>query len=195
MLHKYVFNHFGAPLSLLSDNAGEFKSGEWKDLLKASGIKQHLGTPWNPRSQGHVERLNATILQLLRSIIVEYAENWDYILPYAQNSYNCAFHTAIDNTPFFFRFGKDFPLDLEAVSPKHKYEDTIEGRRHQLYAQCLEMARNAIYQTQKRRQGRLNVHRSCTAHIGDIVYYQAHYQNEPDHKILQKFYGPVRIMN
>ena len=194
MMHKFIFNHFGKCRYLHSDQAGEFRSADWSAFLKAAGIRQHMGTPYSPRSQGHVERLNKTLLQLLRSVMIEYPSQWDHLLPFVQAAYNGALHSALGDTPHYLMFGRDANLDLASLHPEGPYDDSDSGRRCQIYAKCLTMARSAIFQTQETRRKRLNMARPPIADIGDVVYVRKHYQNEPSYKILPRFIGPFRIV-
>ena len=127
--------------------------------------------------------------------MLEYPTQWDGLLPYAQASYNGALHSALGgNTPHYLMFARDSNLDLPSLHPEGPYDDSDQGRRCQIYAKCLEMARAAIFQTQETRRKRINLHRSPIADIGDVVYVIKHYVNEPSYKILPKYLGPFRIV-
>ena len=99
------------------------------------------------------------------------------------------------DTPHYLFFARDANLDLESLHPEGPYGDSDTGRRCQIYAKCLEMARAAIFQTQETRRKRMNRFRPPMADIGDVVYVLKHYQNEPSYKILPKYVGPFRIVS
>ena len=52
-----------------SDNGGEFKSNEFKELCKESGIKRELSTPYNPQKNEIVERKNINIMEGARVML------------------------------------------------------------------------------------------------------------------------------
>ena len=55
--------------SSISDNGGEFTSGEFKTLCKEVGIKRDLSTPYNPQQNGVAERKNRTIMEAVKAMI------------------------------------------------------------------------------------------------------------------------------
>ena len=46
-----------SPLVWCSDNGGEFKNSELKELFKECNIIQKISKPYTPRTNGKVERL------------------------------------------------------------------------------------------------------------------------------------------
>ncbi|KAI5148741.1 hypothetical protein ENBRE01_0515, partial [Enteropsectra breve] len=58
---KYIFNNFGPPLEIQSDNGCEFKNQLLRNFLLSLNIRIIHGRPRNPKAQGQVERVNQTI--------------------------------------------------------------------------------------------------------------------------------------
>ena len=56
-----VFSIFGLPQYIHSDRGPQFMSQELKAFLHDKGIATSRSTPYNPRGNGQVERLNSTI--------------------------------------------------------------------------------------------------------------------------------------
>lgn len=84
------------PNRILTDNGPEFSSVEFDSLLAQFGITHVLTTPYNPTSNGVVERVNRTVLQLLRS---KKTPDWDLVLPEVIISYNNTLHSEIGCSP------------------------------------------------------------------------------------------------
>lgn len=97
-----LFSTFGQPLYVHSDRGSSFMSEELKTFLRANGVASSRTTPYNPRGNGQVERLNGTLwraVQLsLRSnnMTVEY---WERVLKNALHSIRSLICTSINATP------------------------------------------------------------------------------------------------
>ena len=71
LLNK-TFNKYGKPEQLLSDNGSEFTNKNVKSLVDKKGISFIHSKPYNPHSQGTVERVHRTVRDAL---ICKYLEN------------------------------------------------------------------------------------------------------------------------
>ena len=56
---------------LRTDRGGEFTSSEFNEFCKDSGIKRQLTTPYTPQHNGVAERKNRTVMNMVRSMLVE----------------------------------------------------------------------------------------------------------------------------
>lgn len=66
--HSHVFNFTGKPVKILrSDNGGEYRSQEFKDILKKNGIIHQVSVPHNPAQNEVAERMNRTIARSMLS--------------------------------------------------------------------------------------------------------------------------------
>ena len=55
--------------ALRTDNGGEFTSGEFEEFLKKDGIRHELTVPKNPQQNGVAERLNRTLMEMVRCML------------------------------------------------------------------------------------------------------------------------------
>ena len=88
------------PGVIRSDNGSEFISAIFKNYLKDNGIKQVLGSPSLPQSNGQVERFNGVIkrgLQMQRTQTG--SRDWVAFLPIFISNYNDTWQRTIDKTP------------------------------------------------------------------------------------------------
>ncbi len=53
-----------------------------------------------------VERLNRSLLQILRTYYVDKEENWERYLPLARYAYRTAVHSTTGVSPFMLMFGR-----------------------------------------------------------------------------------------
>ena len=70
-LKRFILNDrlLGSPVILVSDNGLEFRNNSMTRLLRRHGVKQVCTTPYNPKGNGTTERLNRTLMSLLRGAI------------------------------------------------------------------------------------------------------------------------------
>ena len=92
------------PTYLLSDNGKEFTSGLFTSFVGSLGIKQRLTTPYQPTSNGAVERVNRTIKNLIRGLLD--SQSWFEHLPKAVMVYNATVHAELGTSPSNFLLGK-----------------------------------------------------------------------------------------
>ena len=57
---------YGQPLTLLRDNGPQFAARLFIDICRILGVKNVFTTSYHPQCNGHVERLNRTIINALR---------------------------------------------------------------------------------------------------------------------------------
>lgn len=70
-------SRFGPPLEIHSDQGSQFISKEWSSLMDKLGIVVKFGTTYLHTSQGQVERMNRTLLQIMRSTEASNHMAWD----------------------------------------------------------------------------------------------------------------------
>ena len=76
-----VFNQFGYPKKIISDNASNFKSDLMKEVYRTFGIQDGVIPVFWPRAN-KVERYNASIIAILKKLIVHEPTQWHrYIDP------------------------------------------------------------------------------------------------------------------
>ena len=62
----------GGKLKVLrSDNGGEYTGREFQEYLKAEGVRHELTVPKTPQQNGVAERLNRTLVEMIRTMLVE----------------------------------------------------------------------------------------------------------------------------
>lgn len=70
--HAMATSHFGSKMTRLRcDNGGEYQSSNLKSFCKQKGIIIEYISPYNPESNGVAERLNRTLTEKARCMIIE----------------------------------------------------------------------------------------------------------------------------
>ena len=127
-----IFNLFGAPKILHSDNGGEFRNKEILNYLAEFWPDMQIirGKPYNPRSQGSVERANGQIKKLILAAITHGALNYDMIsiLHHVQYVKNTLVNRTIGCTPYYAVFGQNVIIDqkIENIFKTKELEDSEE---------------------------------------------------------------------
>ena len=57
--------------TLRTDNGGEYLSTEFKEYLKAEGIRHELTIPKTPEQNGKAGRMNRTLVESIRSMLID----------------------------------------------------------------------------------------------------------------------------
>ena len=100
-----VFTTFGMPEFLHSDQGRNFESSVLRQVLTAFGINKTHTTAYHPQGDGMVERLNRSLLQMLRTYVTDRAD-WESLLPLMLFAYRTAVHSSTGATPFELMFGR-----------------------------------------------------------------------------------------
>ena len=121
------FSLFGLPLQLHSDQGRNFEGKLFHELCKLAGIKKSRTTAFHPQSDGQVERLNRTLLQMLRTTVDENPKSWPQRLPTLMGAYRATVHKVTGVTPNFAMLGREtlLPATLIARPPEEPFQVTV----------------------------------------------------------------------
>jgi hypothetical protein len=112
---------YGAPEELMSDHGSEFCNQTVSAINELFKIRHLHSAPYNPRCNGSVERLNGTLIGIMRRIISKRVskKDWDKFIQPAMFAYRLAMHSAIKMTPFQGALGYNpqLPSDLALQLP------------------------------------------------------------------------------
>lgn len=106
-LEEDIFNLFGVPESIWSDNGVQFTSKEFRGLVEKFGIK-HIRTATHSPQSNASERVNRSILAAIRSYVATDQQNWDANISAISGALRNNVHEATGYTPHYLVFGKHF---------------------------------------------------------------------------------------
>ena len=193
---------FGTPESLHTDQGRNFESTLIKEMCRLLGIHKTRTTPYHPQSDGLVERLNRTILNMLSISAAEHERDWDLHLPTVMLAYRSSVQETTGATPFSLMFGREvrLPVDIMFGTPPSypppaspsEYAHHLRERLHQAYRLVREHA-----SAQQRRQKYLCDRRAggLPFNVGDRVW--LHCPAVPrgrSYKFHQPWQGPFVVL-
>ena len=118
---RKLFNEFipqfGFPKRIHHDRGGEFNSGLFLELHRLAGIKVSNTTPYHPMGDGQVERLNRTLINMLKTIPESEKQNWREHLPKLLFAYNSTVNKTTGFSPFYLMFGRESRLPIDCMLP------------------------------------------------------------------------------
>ena len=199
ILESIILRH-GCPQFILSDNGTNFTSHVIPKLNELMGVRGVLSTPYHPETNGAVERVNGTLVLILRKLAHNRPAEWNTFLPSAMFAYNIAFHSSTGKSPFLLMYGRQpaIPPVLyscisqgEPQSPNTYLErliKTLIGLQSQAYSSSLQKKVKAHAAAEKNR---------CplpTFQVGDTVLFHDTHGQGRSHKLDSLWKGPFEII-
>lgn len=110
----------GVPDVIHSDRGGSFENAVIRQLCIMLGMQKVRTSPYHPESDGLVERLNRTLLQMLSKFVSDKPGDWDLWLSQILFAYRVAVQSSTSFTPFELLYGRkpSIPADHEFFLPK-----------------------------------------------------------------------------
>jgi transposase InsO family protein len=100
---------FGTPKLVITDKGTEFKNKLMDEVCNLLGIAKINTTPSNPRSNGSVEKHNATMKDMLSYYVNVRHDDWDLHINHVTSLYNSTVSSSTGYTPFYVMFGRENP--------------------------------------------------------------------------------------
>jgi len=115
-LYSGFFSRFGLPRQLHSDQGTNFESKLLSELCQITGINKTRTTAFHPRSDGHTERLDRTILQMLRATAAYNPADWPAKIPIVLAAYRMTVHSTTNVTPNLAMLGREVLLPTTLIA-------------------------------------------------------------------------------
>lgn len=169
LFEDYVLVH-GIPEMVHSDQGRQFEAEIVQRLCQLLGIKKTRTTPYNPKSDGMVERFNRTLIDQLAKSLLACGGEWDDYLKQVAFAYNTSVHSSTKYTPYFLCHGREARVPVDVLVPSQMvhldmplshadFVTSLAGR--------LETAFSGARQS------------GATAHEGQKLYYDGAVRHQP----------------
>lgn len=122
-IENMVFQLFGVPEVVLSDNGTQFISKLFQDLLKKYNVT-HWKTPSYHPQINDSERVNRVITTAIRATIKKDHKDWSNNIQTIANAIRNSVHESTKHTPYFVMFGRNMISDGQEY--RH-LRDTLAG--------------------------------------------------------------------
>ena len=104
-LEEFVFNVFGVPEYVISDNGSQFRSSQFAAFLTKYGVKHMLTAIYSPQSNSS-ERVNRSIIAGIRSYLSKDQRLWDSYLGEIGVALRSSMHSTLGHSPYYVLFGQ-----------------------------------------------------------------------------------------
>ena len=165
-----------------SDQGPEFENKVMQELCLLCGAHKTRTTPYQPESDGLVERFNITLLMMLAMFAGENKDDWDGLLPAVIMAYRSSVHESTGSRPYRLMFGEEctLPMDIGLSQQDPEPPDAVTSPFAVWVRDVLQVAFDQVrrhsglaVQRQKRLYDQQAV--QCLCAVGDWVmrYYPA----------------------
>ena len=114
-LYNDFILRFGFPARILHDQGGEFENKLFHQLEKCCGMVRSRTTLYHSQGKGKTERLNQTLLAMLRTLPETKKSHWKESLHKVVHAHKCTRHEATGFSPFFLLFGRSPRLPVDVI--------------------------------------------------------------------------------
>ena len=191
-----VYRLHGLPKGIVSDRDTKFTGAFWRALQKMVGTDLMMSTTNHPRTDGQTERMNRSVLQILRHFVNTNGSDWVQHLPTVEFAINSAVSRSTNKAPFEIVYGylpRSFPpIVFDPDNPASM--DFIENRMlSQLSAQ------DSIIAAKTEQSYHVNKHRKEDPEIavGDmaVISNESQLAHLPKgrQKLALKWVGPYKV--
>uniref|UniRef100_A0A3Q2ZZT4 Gypsy retrotransposon integrase-like protein 1 n=1 Tax=Kryptolebias marmoratus TaxID=37003 RepID=A0A3Q2ZZT4_KRYMA len=177
LFNRYIMDH-GVMEILHTDMGRQFESEVIRQLCGMLGVKKTHTTPYNPKSDGMVERFNRTLIDQLAKILLSCEGEWDSFLSQVAFAYNTSVHSSTGFTPYFLTHGREAraPIDMLLgpqlqCGPGHDSPDefvlSLRRRLETAFRQCRD---NSVTASDKQRTFYDRGQKHDPYEAGDLVW-------------------------
>jgi hypothetical protein len=194
-LQNRLFQHFGVPCTLVTDNGAQWRAREFHRMCFGAGIQHVTTSPYYPQPS-HAERFNRNLKSALIAFHAQSQDRWDENLKWLQMAFNSAQHEGHKAIPYELMFGKapNNPLsNLWTLSDLLPTEANVDVTKN------WEAAKRNLLVAHRKLRRRYNQGRKDNPYrTGDLVFCKTHPQSSAGErraaKLCYRWSGPYQIL-
>ena len=136
LLVEEIVSRHGVPERLLSDRGPNFLSSLIEKVCQLLGTTKVNTSRYHPQCDGHVEKFNSTLINMLSKSVGQYGNDWDKRLPYVLFAYRVAVQDSTKSSPFYLLYGRHsrVPTYLALGHPRTVYQIDFDDYAEELVA-------------------------------------------------------------
>jgi len=190
---QYFYRTRGLPAAIISDNGPNVSSHFWDTVFQTLGVQVRHSSKYYPQANGRVERINATILDMLRTKLAQGSSEWTVHLPFIEFALNHAPRRETGLSAFQVEYGKNprsvMDLTLDQVLPQARTTvDNIRAGENLVRDTLASIANHAETRL-------LPSRRPLQWQVGDLVWIDARLFNQQFEirKFRDRYIGPFPV--
>jgi hypothetical protein len=161
------------------------------------GVKLAMSAAYHPQTDGQTERMNRTMIEMIRAYITSHHSNWDVLLPALEFAYNSSKQASTLKTPFESNYGYN-PLTLSDLITQDNQNNPASKRYLEARAKIIEEIKKDLALAQSRQAKYANKKRQPVfMKVGDKVLLSTkHITLKLPHKSAKfapRYLGPFEI--
>lgn len=192
-LEDNIISIHGKPTKIITDRGSQFISDEWRRYMEKMNVDHTTTSPYHPQANGIDERLNGTLMRILKAYVNDYQEDWDIKLKWALYAYNTTVHDSTGYSPYQLLHGLD-PRSPLGFGHKASLENSKDVEAERINIRKDADRRNKQAQEIQRREYDAR-HREVDFFLGQLVLMRDH--SNPEYltkKLMPKWYGPCIVV-
>ncbi len=171
LLYEKIILPFGIPARIHSDQGGSFEANVIHNLCSLLGIKKSRTTPYHPMGNGKTEKMNSTLLNMLRTLSLEKKSKWKDHVTGLAHAYNACKHDSTGFSPFYLMFGRKprLSLDIALGLPTESTSPVIKSV-HESLTTAYEIVSKSFESAKAKQRKYYNMKvKGANIEIGDLV--------------------------
>src|SRR6266496_4722974 len=194
-IYNEIYMHYGAPQELFSDGGKNLWGGVVQAFLKKIGMVHKGSSPYHPRMNGKVERLNGILEGMISKLLFgKHTKLWDLYLD--QALFACRIHTnqTTKTSPFYLLYGQQPHLlgdPHKALPITAQMAPTIATTRLEGVKSARQEAAIVTYERAIKDKGTRD--ELVNLHVLDEGQWVL-VRHESPHKLESKWFGPYQII-
>lgn len=193
-LDERVFAYFGIPEAIHSDQGQQFQSELFLACCELWGCEKTRTSPYRPEGNSIVERLNRTLGNSLRALLVQDpTREWDDLLPQIMRTVRATPHRVTQETANYLMLGRETRLPPDLLHPTELPEFIESDYAIELQNRLQEVGRQL--RERQRKQPRQDTEAPTLYKPGDEVWLKSYYKGTGRGAKLQpKYVGPYKVI-
>lgn len=180
VLFRGWIKRYGCPREIHSDHGRQFESAVFLEMCKFLEISKTRTTPFHPRSDEMVERMNRTIQNMLSKYIQENQKDWDLHLDFIVMAYNSCEHDSTGCSPYKIVYGENIVLPVDILTDNvcakdtNETEEKVNGFMPKLQSNVKKIhafVRKSLSKSAKKQKKHYDAHvKEMKYEVGDLVW-------------------------
>lgn len=190
---QHVMWLLGRPKVVLSDGGVEYRNQWFDGLLRDLQIQHDTSSPYHPQTNGQTERMNHTIISVMKKYVAKRYKDWDVHLDQAIFAINCSKNEHTQLSPYTLLFGLLPPPPI--IITEQEVSSKYDWHSLQVMQEVRATAMDCLQRAQQEYKRKYDEKREpFDLKEGDYVLVKNHHFEEGISKKLQEcFSGPYRV--